>query len=372
MRFADLPWDPEVVVGWRRLVAEGRHPVLLVVGEDATPVSIAFIQAWLCQSLEEGDACGRCQSCQYIRRGMSHPDLEVVFPLTSALEKEMQKEGVPAPVAHWQKLFRQYSHGFVPPDLWLTYITQGGGMPVLPANRLRQFLQSVHRLPVVGSYVVGWIWQAQLLGTSGNILLKLLEEPPAHLRIILTASTLSPILPTIRSRTLIVSVPPLSSERVMTYLTTGLRYRVEEVAKVIPWCAGSVTRAVRLLEPEVRQAYSLAREGWELLADESSASWWRWLQAVEQAPRPIQQSIPEWWLLFLRKWMEDEPKAPMHNGGSPAILMYRLVDRLHRAQTALRHHIPSAIVLYLVLRELQQWLPVGWRSVPASSSGALS
>ncbi len=372
MRFSDLPWDPEVIGHWRRLVQETRHPVLLVVGEDATPVSLALIQAWLCQSPQEGDACGQCRSCQLLQR-MSHPDLEVVFPLTSALDKEMQKEGVPAPVVHWQKLFRQYRHGFVPPDLWLTYITQGGGTPVLPARMLRQFLQAVQRLPTIGSCVVGWLWQAQFLGTSGNILLKLLEEPPAHLRIVLTAKSLSPILPTIRSRTLIVSVPPLSPERIMTYLTTQLRYRVEEVAKVIPWCTGSVTRAIRLLEPEIRQAYSLAREGWELLSDASSANWWRWLQTVEQAPRPIQQSIPEWWILFLRKWLEHESGTFLtNNGGHPTILMHRIIHQLHRAQTALRHHIPSAIVLYLVLRELQQWLPVGWRSVPTSSSGAFS
>ena len=54
--------------------------------------------------------------------------------------------------------------------------------------------------------------------SSQNKLLKVLEEPPAFVRIILIASSVAPFLPTVLSRVTRVDVPPLTEEQVLSSL----------------------------------------------------------------------------------------------------------------------------------------------------------
>lgn len=54
--------------------------------------------------------------------------------------------------------------------------------------------------------------------SSQNKLLKVLEEPPAFVRIILIATSTAPFLPTVLSRVTVVDVPPLTEEEVLSNL----------------------------------------------------------------------------------------------------------------------------------------------------------
>ena len=47
---------------------------------------------------------------------------------------------------------------------------------------------------------------------AANSLLKILEEPPAHLMLFMTAENAYDLLPTIRSRSLILGMSPLSAD----------------------------------------------------------------------------------------------------------------------------------------------------------------
>lgn len=58
---------------------------------------------------------------------------------------------------------------------------------------------------------------------SQNALLKLIEEPPAHVVIILTASSKEYFLPTILSRTMLLAVSPVAKEDCRRYLRARVR-----------------------------------------------------------------------------------------------------------------------------------------------------
>jgi replication-associated recombination protein RarA len=81
-----------------------------------------------------------------------------------------------------------------------------------------------------------------------NKLLKILEEPPEGVYFILGASSLSPVLTTIRSRVRLLEIQPFSDEQIVDALTrAGNTQGVREVAQS---AAGSLGRAQSMLSSD--------------------------------------------------------------------------------------------------------------------------
>jgi DNA polymerase-3 subunit delta' len=85
---------------------------------------------------------------------------------------------------------------------------------------------------------------------AANALLKLLEEPPERCSLVLTASEPGRLLPTIRSRTSDLYVPPLPSHQVREFLSRHLDASAEEIGKATSLCGGSIGRALGYLPSE--------------------------------------------------------------------------------------------------------------------------
>jgi len=66
--------------------------------------------------------------------------------------------------------------------------------------------------------------------SAANALLKTLEEPPKHAKMIITAQNVNAVLPTIRSRAQIIRLHSLSDEAVMAYLRKQKVKHAEEIA----------------------------------------------------------------------------------------------------------------------------------------------
>jgi DNA polymerase III subunit delta' len=82
---------------------------------------------------------------------------------------------------------------------------------------------------------------------AANSFLKLLEEPPAHLTLILTTSRPGALLPTILSRVLPYRLLPLSQSAVLDFLTAESGIDAEQAKELSSISAGSIGRAMRLL-----------------------------------------------------------------------------------------------------------------------------
>ncbi len=76
-----------------------------------------------------------------------------------------------------------------------------------------------------------------------NSLLKILEEPPAHLILIMTAENAYDLLPTIRSRSVMLPLSPLSSEEMRAFAESR---GMDNVARRIALAAGSPGLAASL------------------------------------------------------------------------------------------------------------------------------
>lgn len=182
MRLAEVIGQAAVTRLVARLISRDRlpHAVLLegVPGCGRRTLATAIAQAILCGQPNAGDACGLCDSCRMVAAG-SHPDLVATPHDTEALQVSV--------------------------DLVRDQIVEAGYQsPLLGAHRVF-ILYGIER------------WNLQ----SANALLKLLEEPPASVRFVITTAQASAVLRTIRSRAQLYRLQALTGGEVEQVLLRG-------------------------------------------------------------------------------------------------------------------------------------------------------
>ena len=206
-----LPW---LASDLRQAISSVRGHALLAhmsAGHGPLEFALCFAQSLLCESPPAHDAqlaCGRCASCHLVQAQL-HPDLFVLLP-----EVDRQRLG-------WR----------LPGDRADTGESDGEGKArkkpsrQLRVDEVRLAVEWVSTSSSRGRAKVLVIHPSERLNIiAANALLKTLEEPPAGVRMILTASDPAHLLPTVRSRCQRVQVKaPLPSQCLAWLLTQGVK-----------------------------------------------------------------------------------------------------------------------------------------------------
>lgn len=137
------------------------------------------------------------------------------------------------------------------PDLRI-YSPEGKtGMHSLDA--IRQFSEEVYMAPFSAKWKLFIFQEADRMMTYGaNALLKTLEEPAEHSRIILITHKPHALLPTIRSRCQTVLFESLTQEDVAYWLQKERSKTEEEARQIAPLAQGSLSRAEWLIHDSKR------------------------------------------------------------------------------------------------------------------------
>ena len=132
-------------------------------------VARVFASAILCDSFD-GDLCGNCKSC-HLTLNDSHPDLKVID---------------------------------------MTIGEDGKQKASISVESVRQFKKDVYLKPFFSDKKIYILENAEKMTTEAqNAMLKIFEEPPSYVTIILICNGLSGILSTIKSRAVTYKFPPL-------------------------------------------------------------------------------------------------------------------------------------------------------------------
>ena len=193
-------------------LASGRlHHAYLIVGPahvGKMRLATQLAQAVNCQG--PGSApCGACAACVRIIDGM-HADVRVLGVDPEAAE---------------------------------------GPRTLIGIEAVRDLISSAHLRPYEGAVRVFIINEAHRLSfDAANALLKVLEEPPPDVLLLLLTDAPDAILPTVQSRCQLVSLRPLSTEQVAGVLTSEYGVgpeQAEMLAKLSRGCLGWAIEATR-------------------------------------------------------------------------------------------------------------------------------
>jgi DNA polymerase-3 subunit delta' len=219
-------------------------------GVGKLTTAVALCRALLCEGAG-GDACGHCDACRRISStALVHPDVGILRPQPRRRKKDgdTEDEGGEAEADEAEDSPEDRPAGPLDLQDLQEEVRQNPRWQIL-AGATRRRLGELFLSPGGGRRRLLLILAAERLGrVSGNILLKVLEEPPGSAVIILLCESPSALLPTIRSRCQSCRFPPLSREVVEDFLR---RQGVE---------AGEAKLTASLAGGRIGRALLLARE----------------------------------------------------------------------------------------------------------------
>jgi DNA polymerase-3 subunit delta' len=234
---------------------------LLLTGMEGTgglPMGLALAQYIFCENKSETDSCGQCASCSKTLK-LEHADLHLSFPSISP------KPGTKAMSRYYIQDFREFvkQSPYGTTYDWLQHISAENKQGNITAEECREIIDSLNLKSYEGGKKVLLMWRPEYLGKEGNILLKLIEEPPRDTIMIFIAENSEDILPTIRSRTQAVKLAPLSPADVAEALVMRSLADPVKASQVAHIAMGSYTEALRLVRhaendlfPEVRNLFN--------------------------------------------------------------------------------------------------------------------
>ena len=210
------------------------------------PLAVAFAQYLHCENRGE-DACGTCAACSKSSHFV-HPDTHFVFP-KSNLKNDKDEERFEADILKsWRTFLKEQPFGNL--EDWTASYGGEGKQPFISREESRNIIKKLSLKSFESKYKVMIIWLPERMHPSAaNGILKLLEEPPPYTYFILVSNAADQLLPTILSRTQIVTTPHLLDEDIKSYLS-NLGLTEPRLSKVTGLANGNLRQALVLAEGE--------------------------------------------------------------------------------------------------------------------------
>ena len=201
------------------------HAILLQApeGTGVFEFSMEWAQALLCESAQQqAQACGQCLACGWFAAG-NHPDFRLLQPDSHVKEAEPVDDGPPLTAREREKKSDQ--------------------IRIDQVRELQSFMNlGTHR---AGRRVVLLHPADSMNSATQNALLKNLEEPAAGTVFILATARSHRLLPTVRSRCQVVSLPQPAPEEALQWLH---EQGVEQAETLLALAGGAPLLAANLAD----------------------------------------------------------------------------------------------------------------------------
>lgn len=215
------------------------------MGHGTLALALAYAQLLTCKEPTASDACGECSSCRK-NKTFTHPDVHFSFPFPSS-----SGDVASDLLGPWREQLSESAY-FRYED-WMRHLGSENKQGNIPIKECRAIIKSLSLKPFEAGRKILILWMPEFLGQEGNVLLKMIEEPPAGTVFLLVAEKSDRILNTILSRTQALRVPPLMSVDVVSALEQkGIESSAASRAAQL--CQGDFRQALHLID-QVQSPY---------------------------------------------------------------------------------------------------------------------
>jgi len=243
LKFSDIYGHQAIKTKLINSATSGRvaHAQLFTSKEGALslPLAIAYAQFLSCTDKQADDSCGLCSSCRKYAL-LAHPDLHFTFPFFGDSKTSSSDF-----IAEFRAAV--INNPMISVGDWVEYIKGEGKNLNINTFEIRSIFRRLALRAYESEYKILIIWLPEFLKKEGNILLKLVEEPPDNTVFIFVTENENEILPTIISRTQILKIPNYSQVEIEDYLIKKELVNNAIVARNVALMAeGNLNKAVKL------------------------------------------------------------------------------------------------------------------------------
>ena len=142
-----------------------------------------------------------------------HPDLHFVVP-TNTTKKVKDKPESDLFMEEWRE-FAVKNHGYFNDTDWYAFLDIENKQGYMSVRDAASLLRKLSMKAYEGEYKIAIIWMAEKMRIdTANKLLKLLEEPPEKTVFLLIAEDQEQLLATIKSRTALLKIPAIETDKI--------------------------------------------------------------------------------------------------------------------------------------------------------------
>ena len=316
MQFSAIIGQQEVKKQLIELVQHNRlsHAMLFLgkEGNGALPLALAFAQYITCEKVQGKhtaiptgpsifgdpspvtsirqpltDSCGTCPACQKAQQ-LVHPDIHFSYPTVT--KKAGEKPIATDFITDWREFVKlnPYGNSFD----WIEMIKEKeNSQGKITAEECNDIIRKLSLKSFESEYKVLIMWMPEMLGSEGNKLLKLIEEPPANTLFILVAENDELVLPTIVSRCQLIKVPALENKEIEEALIGRNKTEASIARQVASVSEGNYREALQLVQHAGEDWQSLLREWLNAMLKTGPVAQTKWVEEISRLGREKQKQF---------------------------------------------------------------------------------
>ena len=244
--------------------------------ETAVPTRLQEIDSWM-----------QIQPAYSKVRDMVHPDIHFSYPVIP--KKPGDKPVSTDYITEWREFISQYPYGNAYD--WLQFIGAENKQGNITAHECNEIIHKLYLKSFESSYKILLMWMPEYLGSEGNKLLKLIEEPPPDTIFIFVAENESLILPTILSRTQLIRIPSLEATAIEKNLVEKAKISPEQARQVAAISEGNYREALQMLQHAEEDWQGLLRDWLNASLKTGPVAQVKWVEEVSKLGRERQKQF---------------------------------------------------------------------------------
>ncbi len=316
MQFSNIIGQSSVKQQLAELVQHNRlsHALLFLgkEGSGSLSLAIAFAQYIVCEKVNgkntaiqagpslfgepepetlnlkpQTDSCGVCSACLKAQQ-LVHPDIHFSYPTVT--KKPGEKPVATDFISEWREFIKlsPYGNSFD----WIEQIKEKeNSQGKITAEECNDIIRKLSLKSFESEYKILIMWMPEMLGTEGNKLLKLIEEPPANTLFILVTENEAQVLQTIVSRCQLIKIPALETIQIEEALISRNKTEPAIARQVASVSEGNYHEALQLVQHAEEDWQALLREWLNAILKTGPVAQTKWVEEISRLGREKQKQF---------------------------------------------------------------------------------
>ncbi|MEQ1677801.1 MAG: hypothetical protein ABL876_13915 [Chitinophagaceae bacterium] len=317
MQFSSIIGQPAVKQQLAELVQHNRlsHALLFLgkEGSGALSLALAFAQYVVCekanpkkqipnsaaslfgeepepdnrQQTTVNDSCGVCPACTKAQQ-LIHPDIHFSYPTVT--KKPGEKPIATDFIQEWREFVKLNPYANLYD--WIELIKEkDNSQGKITAEECNDIIRKLSLKSFESEYKILIMWMPEMLGTEGNKLLKVIEEPPPNTLFILVTENEAQVLQTIVSRCQLVKIPALETKDIEEALISRNKTEPAIARQVASVSEGNYREALQLVQHAEEDWQSLLRDWLNAILKTGPVAQTKWVEEISRLGREKQKQF---------------------------------------------------------------------------------